>query len=65
MYVSCYTLEEMAKTRLAELRADATRYRVLASLRAPRPGVWAALTSMLHRDGGRASGRKIASPRPA
>ena len=65
MYINEYVLEVMTKTRLAELRADAARYRVLASLRAPRPGVWAALRSMLHRDGGRASGRKIVSPRPA
>lgn len=65
MYVDCYTLEAMTKTKLVELRAAATRYRMLASLRTPRPGVWAALRSMLQRGGGRASGRKIVSPRPA
>jgi hypothetical protein len=65
MYTDCYVLEVMAKTRLAELRADAARYRVLASLRAPRPGVWAALRSVLHREGRGSSGRKIVSPRHA
>jgi hypothetical protein len=41
MYISCYALEVMTKTKLAELRADAARYRALASLRTPRPGAWA------------------------
>ena len=65
MSIDCYTLEVMMKTKLAELRADAARYRAVASLRAPRPGVWAALRAMLHREGRRRSGRKIVSPRHA
>jgi hypothetical protein len=65
MYMNTYALEVMTKSRLADLRADAAREVLLASLRAPRSGVWAALRSMLHRDGGRASGREIVSPRPA
>jgi hypothetical protein len=65
MYIDCYTLEVMTKTKLAELRADAARRVVLASLRAPRPGVWAALRSMLHREGRGSGGREIVSPRPA
>jgi hypothetical protein len=59
MYMNTYTLEVMAKTRLANLRADAAREALLASLRTPRPGIWAALRFMLHREGGRASGRVI------
>jgi len=65
MYINSYALEVMAKTRLAELRADAARHRTVASLRAPRPGVWAAFRSILHREGRRSSGRKIVSPRHA
>lgn len=65
MYIDCYALEVIAKTRLAELRADAARRVVLASLRTPRPGVWAALRSALQRVGRRTSGREIVSPRPA
>ena len=65
MNIDCYTLEVMSKTKLAELRADAARYRVLASLRTPQPGVWAALRSVLHRVGRRIGGREIVSPRPA
>jgi hypothetical protein len=65
MNMSCYALEVITKTRLAELRADAARRVVLASLRTPQPGVWAALRSALHRVGRRTSGREIVSPRPA
>jgi hypothetical protein len=65
MYTNCYTLEVMTRAKLVELRADAARYRTLASLRAPRPGVWATLRSMLHRDGRGSSGSKIVSPRHA
>jgi hypothetical protein len=65
MYISCYALEVITKTRLAELRADAARRVLLASLRTPQPSVWAALRSALHRAGRRANGREIVSPRPA
>jgi hypothetical protein len=65
MPIDCYTLEVMTKAKLAELRADATHYRLLASLRAPRPGIWAALGSLLHREGRRSNARKIAGPRHA
>ena len=65
MYVNTYVLEVMMRSRLAELRAEAARYRALAELRSARPGFWAALRALLHRNGARESGRKIASPRPA
>jgi hypothetical protein len=65
MYTDCYVLDVMTKSKLAELRADAARYRLLASLRAPGPGIWAALRSSLHRGGSPSTGRKIASPRHA
>lgn len=49
MNIDCYALEVITKTRLADLRADAARRVLLASLRTPRPGVWAALRSALQR----------------
>jgi hypothetical protein len=64
MYINEYALEVMTKIKLAELRADAARYRAVASLRTPRPGVWVALRSMLHREGPQSNGRKIARPSP-
>ena len=65
MDLNCYALEVITKTRLAELRADAARYTVLASLRMPQPSVWTALGSALLRAGRRISRRGIVSPRPA
>jgi len=65
MNFDCYTLEVVARTKLAELRVDAARSRVLASLGTPRPGVWAAVRSWLHREGQGNNGRKIARPRHA
>jgi hypothetical protein len=65
MYISEYVLEVMTRSRLEQLRADAARYVLLASLRAPRPSAWAALKSGLQRAGFGTGGRKIASPRPA
>lgn len=65
MYINGYALEVMTKTRLADLRAEATRYSELARLRTPRLGVWAAVRTLFRRAGARESGRKIASPRPA
>jgi hypothetical protein len=63
--MNCYALELITKARLAELRADAARYTLLASLRTPQTSVWAALGSVLLRAGRRSSRRGIVSPRPA
>jgi len=60
-----YALERITRARLAELRADAARRVVLASLRAPQPSVWAVLGSALLRVGRRVSRRRIVSPRTA
>ena len=65
MDMNCYALEVIAKARLAELRADAARRIVLASLRPPQGSVWAALRCALQRAGHRTSRRGMASPRPA
>ena len=65
MDINCYALEVIAKARLSELRADAARYTLLASLRAPQPSIWTALGSALRRAGRRRSRRGVASPRPA
>lgn len=65
MDINCYALEVITKTRLAELRADAARYRLLASLRTPQPSVWTALGSAILRAGRRKSRRGVARPRPA
>jgi hypothetical protein len=65
MYINAYALEVMTKTKLADLRADAARHVLLASLGKPRRSVWVAVSSMLHRDVRRANGRKIVSARPA
>ena len=65
MDINCYALEVIAKARLAELRDDAARYTVLASLRPPQRSVWTALRCALQRRGCRTSGRGIVSPRPA
>lgn len=65
MDINCYALEVIAKARLAELRDDAARYTVLASLRTPQPSVWTALGSALLWAWRRSSRRRIVSPRPA
>ncbi len=65
MDMNCYALEVITKARLAELRADAARRVVLASLRPPKRSVWTALRSALLRRGCRTDGRGIVSPRPA
>ena len=65
MDINCYALEVITKARLAELRADAARYTVLASLRAPQGSVWAALRCALQRAGRRISRRGMVNPRPA
>ena len=64
MDIDCYALEVIARSRLAELRCNAARHRLVASLRSPRPGLWTALRSALQRLGRRPSGQKIVSPRP-
>jgi len=63
--LNCYALEVITKARLAELRADAARRVVLASLRPPQRSVWTALRCALLRRGCRTGGRGIVSPRPA
>ena len=63
--MNCYALEVITKTRLAELRAEAARRAVLASLRPPQQSVWAALRCALQRAGRRISRRGMVSPRPA
>lgn len=65
MDINCYALEVITKARLAELRADAARYTLLASLRAPQPSVWTALGSAFLRAWRRISRRGIVNPRPA
>ena len=65
MYINEYVMEVMTKTKLAELRADAARYVLLASLRVPRPSAWAALKSAVQGAGRGTGGRKIVSPRHA
>jgi len=62
--INLYALEVITKARLAELRADAARRVVLASLRSPRRSVWTVLRCALQRRGCRTSGRGIVSPRP-
>jgi hypothetical protein len=63
--INCYALEVITKARLAELRADAARYTLLASLRTPQTSVWTALGSALLRAGRRSSRRRVVNPRPA
>ena len=65
MDINCYALEVISKARLTELRADAARRVLLASLRPPQRSVWTALRCALQRRGCRTSGREIVSPRPA
>ena len=65
MDINCYALEVITKARLDELRADAARYTLLASLRTPQPSVWTALGSALLRVGRRSSRRGVVNPRPA
>ena len=65
MDINCYALEVITKARLAELRATAARYTVLASLRTSQPSVWTALGSALLRAWHRSSRRGIVRPRPA
>ena len=63
--INCYALEVITKARLAELRADAARWVLLASLGPPQRSVWSALGSVFLRAGRRSSRRDVVSPRPA
>ena len=65
MDINLYALEVITKSRLAELRADAARHVLVASLRTPQPSVWTALGSAFLRAGRRISRRGIVNPRPA
>ena len=55
MDINLYALEVMTKARLADLRADAARRVLLASLRSPQRSVWATLRCALQRGGRRTS----------
>ena len=60
-----YILERITMTRLAELRSDAARRALLASLRRSEPGRWVAVKAALLRMG-RLFGRgATVRPRPA
>jgi len=63
--ISCYALEALAKSRLAELRADAARHVALAAARERGPGIWAAVRSALLRTGHLIGLRWAVSPRVA
>ena len=65
MDINLYALEVITKARLADVRADAARRVLLASLRPPQRSVWTALRCALQRGGCRTSGRGIVSPRAA
>jgi hypothetical protein len=65
MDINCYALESLAKSRLAELRADAARHVALAAVRERGSGVWAAVRSALLRRYRLAGRRGTVRPRPA
>jgi hypothetical protein len=60
-----YVLERITASRLSELRADAARHVALASVRAHRPGIWAAIKGALLRTGRRFGRRGTVRPRHA
>jgi hypothetical protein len=60
-----YVLERITASRLTELRADAARYRVLASVRAGRPGLWDIIKGALLRRGRLFGRRGTVRPRHA
>ena len=60
-----YILERMAKTRLAELRADGARWRLLASLKQAEPGARSTVRVLLLRAGRLFGRRATVRPRPA
>jgi hypothetical protein len=65
MDCNVYGLEHMARSKLAQARAEGSRARLLASLRAPRAGVRSAVgialirlgRALVGRDGARRRGR--------
>ena len=59
MDINLYALEMMTKARLADLRADAARRVLLASLRSSQRSVWATLRCALQRGRCGTSGRGI------
>lgn len=59
MDINLYAVEVITKERLADLRADAARRVLLASLRPPQRSVWATLRCALQLRGRRTSGRGI------
>jgi len=65
MDVNTYAVERYVESRLRELRADAARSRLLASLRRRPVGWRAALALALVRLGRRLAGRGGAIPRTA
>lgn len=65
MDINCYALEVLAKSRLAELRAEAARHVALAAARERGPGVWATVRWALLRKDRLAGRRGTVRPRPA
>ena len=65
MDINCYAMEQLVEARLAERRADAARYALLASLKGGRRGLRAILGFALIRAGRWMTRRAISSPRPA
>lgn len=60
-----YVLERITASRLTELRAEAARHRVLASVRAGRPRVWDVIKGALLRAGRLFGRRGTVRPRHA
>ena len=65
MDMNTYVLERYVEIRLSQLRSDAARGRLLASLQRPPLGLRGALALALLRAGRRLSRRGLATPRTA
>jgi hypothetical protein len=65
MEMNTYALERYVETRLGQLRSDAARSRLLASLQRRPLGLRAALALVLLRAGRRLSRRGLVIPRTA
>ena len=65
MDMNTYALERHVEIRLGQLRSDAARGRLLASLRKPPLGLRAALALALLWAGRRLSRRGVVTPRTA
>jgi len=63
--LNTYALERYVEIKLGQLRSDAARGRLLASLQRPPLGLRAALALALLRTGRRLSRRGLALPRAA